>query len=414
MASDSRCAQIPRGPVYGVGTRGAATCTGFPRVDQQGCAHFTVSGRTAILHALRGLGFVPGDRVLVPTYHCPTMVEPVARLGGEPVFYPLRASGAADVEHLAKADLAGVKALLAAHFFGLPQDMLPLRRFCDSHGLTLIEDCAHAYFGMAPNAAIGAMGDVAIASLPKFFPVVEGGCLVLRKTSIDAPELASPDLAHEVRVVWDAMELAASADRLGAAGAAVRWLVRLKRRLRGRSAEVTARAPVAGAIDSPFDTIDDARAKQRAAMFVRRTVQSADVQRLVGVRRANYRLFAEKLSQVPGLRPLFPKLPGGAAPYVFPLWVDTPDELYPALRASGVPLFRWDIRWPGTPVLADDAAASWASHVFQLACHQDMTGSDVSAIVTTLLALHNDLTQKLLVQADSATGAADVREPRTR
>ncbi len=112
---------------------------------------FTTSGRAAIALALQALGVGSGDRVLVPTYHCPTMVAPAVHVGARPVFYPLRSSGA-DLAFLEALDLTGVRAILATHYFGLPQPMAELRRFCDRKGIALIEDCAHALFGVVRRA----------------------------------------------------------------------------------------------------------------------------------------------------------------------------------------------------------------------------------------------------------------------
>ena len=61
--------------------------------------------------------------MLVPTYHCPTMIAPVVALDVEPVFYPIGAEGGAQIEWLERQPLEGVRALLAAHYFGLPQPM---------------------------------------------------------------------------------------------------------------------------------------------------------------------------------------------------------------------------------------------------------------------------------------------------
>ena len=58
---------------------------------------FTTSGRAAIWHALRLIGLKPGDRVLMPSYHCMSMIAPVVLLGGEVEFYPIVADGSADV-----------------------------------------------------------------------------------------------------------------------------------------------------------------------------------------------------------------------------------------------------------------------------------------------------------------------------
>jgi dTDP-4-amino-4,6-dideoxygalactose transaminase len=366
---------------------GSPTFEGYARVDRQGHGHLvTVSGRAAILLALRALGIGPGDRVLVPTYHCPTMIEPVVHIGATPLFYPIDAAGDADFGALQSQDVALAKAVLVAHFFGLPKDLRPVRDWCHARGLALIEDCAHAYFGHSAQGPVGSIGDLAIASVPKFFAAVEGGCLIARKPELLLPPLNAPRALHELRTIWDCMELSARAGRLGIGTAVMRALMQLKGRLRGHwkrnAGDIGGGSQ--GDDESPFKTISSVRANQRASWFTRRVIDGTNAQRLVTARRANYLRFAAHFDAVAGLRPLFAQLPDGAVPYVFPLWVDQPSPLYATLRARGVPLYRWDVRWPGTPDIANDAAAVWSSGIFQLVCHQDMTSEDIDRVAAVV------------------------------
>jgi len=64
-------------------------------------------------------------------------------------------------------------------------------------------------------------------------------------------------------------------------------------------------------------------------------------------------------------------------PYVLPLFVDEPSASYQALRNAGVPMFRWDDVWPDTPRIPGDFGHVWATHVFQLPCHQDLEPSEL-------------------------------------
>jgi dTDP-4-amino-4,6-dideoxygalactose transaminase len=76
----------PRLPVIGW-----RTFAGAARVDQHSLLDhprhlLTTSGRAAILLALECLDVGPGDLVLLPSYHCPTMVSPVKTLGADAAF----------------------------------------------------------------------------------------------------------------------------------------------------------------------------------------------------------------------------------------------------------------------------------------------------------------------------------------
>jgi hypothetical protein len=66
--------------------------------------------------------------------------------------------------------------------------------------------------------------------------------------------------------------------------------------------------------------------------------------------------------------------------------VDDPAASYQRLRSEGIPIFRWDEIWPGTPVIDADHGLDWAPRVYQLGCHQDLSSSDVESIAVTVRA----------------------------
>src|SRR3990172_1308016 len=155
----------PRLPVLGWAAFRGARDAASPSILDSRYLVYTTSGRAAIALALRFLGVGRGDRVLVPSYNCPTMVAPVLRLGAKPVFFPLTAQGGPALDRLEHVGLDGVRAILVAHYFGLPQPFAAVRAFCDAHGIALIEDCAHMFFGTVDGSPVGSWGDLAIASL---------------------------------------------------------------------------------------------------------------------------------------------------------------------------------------------------------------------------------------------------------
>ena len=65
---------------------------------------YTSSGRAALLAAFGQMDLAPGARVLVPSYHCPTMVAPVVQAGLVPVFYPIGPDGLPKLEDIAPTD----------------------------------------------------------------------------------------------------------------------------------------------------------------------------------------------------------------------------------------------------------------------------------------------------------------------
>jgi dTDP-4-amino-4,6-dideoxygalactose transaminase len=341
---------------------------------------YTTSGRAAIALALRALEIGPGHKVLVPTYHCPTMIAPVVQSGAQPMFYPITASGGADPEWLERAALAGTRAMLATHYFGFPQPMSRLRAFCDTHGIALIEDCAHAFFGVSDRGAVGEVGDFAIASLPKFFPVPEGGLILSATRPLNELDLAPRSWRDEVKAAVDAMEVGAAHGRFAGMNTLLAGVFRLKNWLRRRPTDAFVNRGTKSADPAPDLRLDSLRPTVAARWIAGSVHQS----RIVAHRRRNYAALANRLSGIDGAHALRPDLPDDVTPYVFPLYVNEPAASYPRLRSAGIPLFRWDEVWPGTPVLDGDHGLDWAHRVFQLGCHQDLSLDHIEAMASTV------------------------------
>ena len=388
---------IPRLPVFGWSAFAGGPSDVHSMLELPGL-HYTTSGRAAILLALEALGVGPGDQVLLPTYHCPTMVAPVTHLGAKPVFYPIDELGTPLIPWLVAHAPRNARVLLAAHYFGLPQPMGLLREWCDQRGIAFIEDCAHALFGVAGERPTGAWGDVSIGSLTKFLPVLEGGCLVMNRPAA-MPALRPASAGEHFRAGIDVLETSASQGQLHGLNTLLLQGMGLMRRLRRSAPNVTPAGPVAAAADAecppglasgPELLIDADLAHRALARPCRWLADALPHGRIVAKRRSHYQHLLEALSGHGGLRPLLRHLPEQAAPYVFPLWVDQPDPGYAELRHCGMPVFRWDRLWPGMPLLPHDQGRGWSHHVIQLACHQDLSREDIDRFVRQLLSTYAD------------------------
>ncbi|GAA5180445.1 hypothetical protein GCM10025771_24960 [Niveibacterium umoris] len=361
----------------------------LPAVTDAGRVIPTTSGRAAIAIALKTLGCGYGDRVLVPTYHCPTMVAPIVALGGEPVFYPIDESGSPQLEVLETLLRAGARALIVPHYFGLPRPMRAVRTLCDTYHTALIEDCAHAFFGRVEGRGIGGWGDFAIASLTKFFPVTEGGCLIQRQTGLNTASLGRRGHTVSLKVIADAIELGVMHQRLGGLNQLLGAAYRAKYRRRGSPSQAYLARTESPTLETAVrrakaDFADESLPFRRIAAAAWHLVRMGGAGRIVAKRQANFNWLAARLSTLSGARPLVRQAGDESAPYVFPLWVDEPERVYQSVRTSGVPVFRWDDRWPGTPRWPGDAGEAWSHHVFQIGCHQDLRPQDLEWIAGTL------------------------------
>ncbi|MCA9454990.1 MAG: DegT/DnrJ/EryC1/StrS family aminotransferase, partial [Nitrospira sp.] len=142
--------------------------------------------RNALYQGLKALRLQPGDEVLVPAYHCNTLVEPIIQLGLKVGFYNIRRDCQADVQDLGSKIHTKTKAIVMIHYFGFPQTLEPYLNLTKQHGLYLIEDCAHVLVGEDDGIPLGSTGDISIFSWRKFLPIKDGGMLVINNPNITA------------------------------------------------------------------------------------------------------------------------------------------------------------------------------------------------------------------------------------
>ena len=379
---------LPRGPVLDWSSFTQGEPSALSSVVELRHTALVTSGRAAIYQALRALHLAPGSTVLVPSYHCPTMVAPVVVAGLHARFFGLRLDGLPDLDRIDPECAALAKAMIVSHYFGRSQSLAEVRQWCDQRGIALIEDCAHCFFGQAGDRPIGAWGDYATASLTKFFPVPEGGLLASNTRALPALALAPPSLKAQLKGWLDVLELASQHHRLAGLGHLMRPLFRLKNVRRAPPSAPSARAG-APTPDTMLADSDMARVAQ-APLWATRVLSALPRARMVAQRRQNFATYARHFEAVPGARPLFAlgkPASTPAAPYVYALWVDDADRVYQALREQHLPVFRWDRIWPGTPTLAGDQGPLWSRHVLQLLCHQDLSEADVVYTSRAILAL---------------------------
>lgn len=335
-------------------------------------------GRYALRDAYQLAGIGSGSALLAPSYHCRTMIDPALALGGDVLLYPLRQDltpdlGALDI--LLDRSSTPVNALLATHFFGMPQRMEALTAWCRKHGILLIEDCSHVLFCegyRAPNT--GLHGDFVISSPYKFLPSPDGGLLYTTQAHrLDELEARHPALTAELRGLvgtftqaWqhyllaktcdrsqiDA-ELAACAERCAAPGSD-------SRQDENRSAD--------------YRSVEEGLASLR---FSRLIWRHADIGEIARRRRENYLRWADALAGIPHCRPLFSQLPEGCIPYMLPLHIDRPDLHFYWLKHLGVPIWRWD----SIAVSDCPTANNYRLHLLHLPCHQSLTETELEWMV---------------------------------
>lgn len=125
-----------------------------------------------------------GDEVITVACGFPTTVTPILQYGAVPVFVDVTVPQYnIDVSRLEGALSDRTKAVIIAHTLGNPFDIAAVKRFCDEHGLWLVEDNCDAlgsvYELEGERRLTGTFGDIGTSSFypPHHMTMGEGGCV---------------------------------------------------------------------------------------------------------------------------------------------------------------------------------------------------------------------------------------------
>ena len=145
-----------------------------------------VSSATAALHlSLLCADIGPGDEVLCPSLTFVATANVIKLVGATPVFIDIESE---DHWNLSISDMEAkitprTKAVMAVHYAGFPCRMNEILKLKKKHGLTVIEDSAHACFTSYGKSVLGSIADYGCFSFfsNKNMTTAEGGMLLTRR-----------------------------------------------------------------------------------------------------------------------------------------------------------------------------------------------------------------------------------------
>lgn len=324
------------------------------------------------------------------------MVEPVVNASGVPVFYRIREDTSVDLDDIRTRLDDKTRALMVTHYFGFPQNLVEIREFCDAHKLILIEDCAHVFFGDYAGRPLGSYGDYAFASPMKFFPTYDGGYLLSSKHSLEKIPLKSPGGLFSVKAIFTILERSLMFDRFSLLKPIIAIPIYLKNILRSlfkstppvvgtESEEQKPRYDFAGYFSGLPGEFDAAWIHTRMSLTSRILIKVASKSRVSKKRRMNYVRLYNELSELPRCKPLYQTLPETVVPYVFPLLVEEPERVFPALKRQGVPISRFgEYLWRGFEPSICPMAVEFSRCVLQFPCHQELTTNELTWMINKI------------------------------
>lgn len=344
-------------------------------------ARFTTSGRASIALALEHANITTDDEVLIPAYHCEAMVAPTRWRGAKEVFYRINSDTSIHLEDIATKITPKTRAIIVTHYFGFEQQLQDIRALCTKHSIILIEDCAHAMFGLSSGQAIGTTGDYAIASCMKFLPIYEGGLICSTTRDISNIQLSPSSIIFQIKSAINCLESSVFYNRLGFWGRLFKSLFIIKDKLwvylKSLNPERQNAQLGPSSSEGGFG-LDEAWIHKTMSGFSSWIVRNAKLDYVAQQRRQNYQTITTSLATLPNCHPLFPKLPEHTVPWVFPLYVDHPEKYFLSLKQQGVPVWRFG-EFLDSAVTENVCPISveYSKHIFQFPCHQSLTSNEL-------------------------------------
>lgn len=134
------------------------------------------NGTLALDVALKAIGVLPGDEVVVTPRTFFASASCIVTAGATPVF----ADVDRDSQNISAATIAPVlthrtKAIICVHLAGWPCDMDPIMALAKEHGLYVIEDCAQAHGARYKGRMVGSIGHIGAWSFCQDKIITTGG-----------------------------------------------------------------------------------------------------------------------------------------------------------------------------------------------------------------------------------------------
>ena len=346
--------------------------------------------RNALYQGLKVLRLQQGDEILVPAYHCNTLVDPIIQFGLSVVFYNIHQDCRTDFEDLKSKINVKTKAIVMIHYFGYPQAVAPFLELTKQHGLYMIEDCAHVLDGESDGIPLGSNGDISIFSWRKFLPIQDGGLLVVNNPKFSTELLEENNSqSTQTKVAINLLEQLLVNYVPGCRKLIIHVFTMLSSGYKAisRLGESSPQILPASYDSSSFQigTVNQGMSKASRYLLKRINLTSIKDKRHFNTA---YLLDTINKGTLPGVIPFFKKFPPGIFPWVVPILVPGRKNFHVLLRSRGVPAFTWGgVIHPSLDLHNYPDGKFLYDNLILLPIHQSMNEKNLNCMITTMKAL---------------------------
>lgn len=353
--------------------------------------YFFMKGRGAAFQALTSLRYGKGGEVLLPSFHCPSVVEPVLRAGYRPRFYAINRNLSINVPSILQQVSRNTAALVIVNYCGFPTDREALNMIRNSVGCCLIEDWAHSFLQASPVRLAGSVGDLVLYSFNKLLPTYCGGGLLVNNPEVLGslnclkPLRLQEGLIALKRLAEEVVENMDNASIRSFLLGVERFRVSLKR-LHHSGTPMDGPGLPTSPINSPnhfFET--------KIPWFAKVILERSDLESVAERRRRNYTIINRIFVETEQVKRVFSSLPENVCPWAYPLLVERRERYDRVLRSLGVPVYTFGetlhpLVYESQRHIREDARYLSQS-LLLIPIHQNLSGETVASFADTINAV---------------------------
>jgi len=98
------------------------------------------SGRSAIMAALKGWNVGPDDEIILSTFNCQAVIDPIINLGATPVLVDTDQYGKIDVDQIEKYSSEKTKVIILTNIYGVLDNFEEIHKFALKRKIKIIDD----------------------------------------------------------------------------------------------------------------------------------------------------------------------------------------------------------------------------------------------------------------------------------
>lgn len=297
---------------------------------------YTYNARGAIYQICRQIKDKSRDVVLIPKFHCPTVVDPVLSAGYKIRYYKIGLDLEINLDDLINKLDNRVLAVIVIHYFGFEANIDKLKMLAKNQPFHLIEDWAHSFLRNQPVRFSGSNDCINVYSFKKMLPIgTGGGYRFPLEKKIQAYHSEKCGIKESIKVYKDLADQAVSQCKNNV----LSNIYYLLDGLRKSSIKTpSAVENTNGKIESIYP-YHKHLAKKMIPYFSKKLLLYEDLEDNIKIRQYNFRLYLKFLQENGYLSFLHHDLPDDTVPWAFPILILQREKHDFKLRNKGVPLF---------------------------------------------------------------------------